>query len=83
MKKGMILYVTEGRDALHEEIDLREQRRGLGVDAVCVATSESEIAYGWWHLLTRGMQEISCVTAAYLAPEDTIVPRGAPLRLCG
>ena len=83
MKKGMILYVTEGREALNDEIDLHEQGRELGVDAVYLATSESEIAYGWWQLLTRGMQEISCMTAAFNAPENTVEPLGVPLRLCG
>lgn len=83
MKRGIILYVTEGRDALHDEIDLREQRRRLGVDAVCLATSEAEIAYGWWRMLTRGMQEISCMTAAYHDMENTLEMRGMPLRLCG
>jgi hypothetical protein len=83
MKKGVILYVTEGKEMTHEWLDLRKERKLLGADAVCLATSESEIAFNWWHLLTRGMQEITCMKAACSTVNGEIVPHGTALRLCG
>lgn len=86
MKKGMILYVTEGKEEMElrqTRPDLREQRELLGARAICLATSEEEIADGWWRLLVRGMQEISCVKASYDAVRERVETFGAPLRLCG
>ncbi len=86
MKTGMILYITEGKDEVPMQPDwpaLKDALRLLGVNAIRLATSETEIAYGWWQLVTRGMQQISCMTAAYDARSDRLEPFGAPLRLCG
>jgi len=61
MKKGLILYVTEGKEEIHNEDwpDFGEELNSLGASAICVATSEDEIAYIWWHMITRGMNLIS------------------------
>ena len=83
MKKGVILYVTEGKEEVDDWMELREEGRRLGADAVCMATSESEIAFGWWRMLTCGMQEISCLKAVYSKAEGEIRPHGTALRLCG
>jgi hypothetical protein len=86
MKKGVILYVTEGKEEiqmLQDQPDLQDASRLLGVNAVCLATSEDEIAYGWWQLIARGIQQISCMKAAYHVGPGTIEPFGMPLRLCG
>jgi hypothetical protein len=86
MKRGMILYVTEGKEEmrmLQDRPDLKEATRLLGVNAVCLATSEDELAYGWWQLITRGIQQVSCMRAAYHVGMDRLEPLGIPLRLCG
>jgi hypothetical protein len=84
MNKGVILYITEGREEMHQDWpDLKETCRFLGVKTVRLATSEDEIAYGWWEMLTRGIQQISCMRAAYDGGSDRFEPVGAPLRLCG
>lgn len=85
MKKGMIVYVTEGKEEFRPENSpiLGEASKTLGVSEVCVATSEDELAYGWWRLITRGMHQISCIAAAYDAGRDALEPHGAPLRLWG
>ena len=86
MKKGMILYVTEGKEEVRMKShgpDMKAMIDWLGVDAVRLATSEEEIAYGWWQLITRGMQQVSCMKAAYNAGLHRLIPFGEPLRLCG
>ena len=83
MKKGVILYVTEGKEELDEWMELEGEEKKLGADAVCLATSESEIAFGWWRMLTGGMQEISCLKAAYSKVDGAFQPHGTALRLCG
>ncbi len=83
MKKGLILYVSEGRDELNEWMDLTAEKKLLNVDDVCLATSETELAYGWWYMLTRGMQQISCMRASYDLAQSTVKAEGQPFRLCG
>ena len=86
MKKGMILFVTEGREALGTQTvlsDLEALLEDMKVDAVCLAGSEEEIVYSWWQLLTRGMQHICCIKATYRSDSRKLVPFGEPLRLCG
>jgi len=85
MKKGLILYVTEGKEALRtrEPLDLDETLRCLGMRSICLATSEEEISYQWWRLITRGMHHISCVRATYDDTKGLIHPHGATLRLWG
>jgi hypothetical protein len=75
MKQGMILYVTEGKEAVQMQPDwpaLADALNLLGVNAVRLAVSEEEIVYGWWQMLTRGMQQISCIKAVYHADRDRI-----------
>jgi len=83
MKKGVILYVAEGREGLSDWPDLAAQQQNLKADALCIATSETEVAYGWWQMLARGMHQVSCVRAAYDASRDIVELRGGPLRLYG
>ena len=85
MKKGMILYVTQGKEdvPLQAAEELIETARSLGVTAVCVATTEEDAIHGWWGLLTRGMQQVLFMTAAYNAVLERFESRGAPVRLCG
>jgi len=83
MKKGIILYVTAGKDEVSEWIDLTTEKRLLQVDDICLATSENELNYGWWQMLARGMQQISCMRATYDIAEKAIKPAGHALRLCG
>ncbi len=86
MKKGIIFYVTEGKEEARERLDrldLKEPRARLDVNEVILATSEEEIAYGWYQMVTRGMQQIACMKAVFDAHTDRIEPFGAPLRLCG
>jgi Zn ribbon nucleic-acid-binding protein len=83
MKKGFILYVTEGKNALQDTMDLDETRNRLGADRVCLATSESDIAYGWWKMMTQGVHTVFCVRAAYSEAQDAFEIQGTPLRLYG
>ena len=85
MKKGLILYVTKGKEEIHKQEwpDFREQLNSLGASAICVATSEDEIAYSWWHMITRGMQYISCMKATYNGACGKLEPYGTVLRLSG
>ncbi len=85
MKKGMILYVTQGKEdvPLQAAEELIETARSLGVTAVCVAITEEDAIHGWWGLLTRGMQQVLFMTAAYNAVLERFESQGAPVRLCG
>ena len=86
MKKGIILYVTEGKEEARERwdgLDLKEPQAKLDAHEVMLATSEEEIAYGWYQMVTHGMQQIACMKAVFDVNADRIEPFGAPLRLCG
>ncbi len=85
MKKGMILYVTEGKDEVppHDFQDLARASVRPGISGVYVATSEDELMYGWWHLISRGMQQVSCTAAVYDAASRRFHTVGEPMRLCG
>ena len=85
VKKGMILYVTQGREdvPLQAAADLKERARSLGVAAVSVAGTEEEAVYGWWNLITRGMQQVLFMTVAYDVVLDRFESRGTPMRLYG
>jgi hypothetical protein len=85
MKKGLIVYVTEGKEemAMQDWTDYKEALPSMGASAVCVATSEDEIVYSWWRLLTRGMHQVSCITASFDALHCRLEPHGTPLRLYG
>ena len=86
MKKGMIFYITEGK----EDVETAEARSSLGkslempdVDSLRLAVSEDDIVYYWWQLVSLGMSEVSCMKATYDAAQNKIAPFGAPMRLCG
>jgi hypothetical protein len=85
MKRGMILYVTQGKEEvpLQGAADLIETSRALGVAAVSVAVSEEDVVYGWWSLITRGMHQVLFMAVSYDAAHDRFESRGAPVRLCG
>ncbi len=85
MKKGMILYVTQGKEdvPLQAAAELIETARSLGVTAVCVALTEEDARHGWWSLITRGMQQVLFMTVFYNAVLDRFESRGAPVRLYG
>jgi LDH2 family malate/lactate/ureidoglycolate dehydrogenase len=85
MKKGMILYVTQGREdvPLQAAGELIETARSLGVAAVSVASSEEDAVYGWWSLIAKGMQQVFFMTVAYDAVLDKFESRSTPMRLCG
>jgi hypothetical protein len=85
MKKGMILYVTQGREdvPLQSAADLIETSRSLGVTAVCVAVCEEDVVQGWYHLTTRGVHQVLFMTVAYDSALRKFESRGAPVRLCG
>ncbi len=85
MKRGVILYVTQGKDEvpLPEEGNLTEVSRSLGVAEVSVAVTEEDIAYAWWRLIAEGVHQIVLMTAAYDASLNVFESHGAPLRLWG
>jgi len=85
MKKGMVLYVTEGKAdvPLQTAAELVATARSLGVTAVSVANSEEDAVYGWMSLITRGMQQVLFMTVAYDAALDRFESRGDPVRLSG
>jgi len=86
MKKGVILYVTEGKEDVPMQPywpGLKESTRSLNVDAVHLAVSEEEIVYRWWQLLTKGIQQVSCMKASYNAGMGRLEPYGFPMRLYG
>ena len=85
MKKGMILYVTQGKEEVPVQgvEDLLQTAQSLDISAVCVATSEEDIAYGWWRLITMGMHQVLFMAVVYNSALDKFEYRGDPLRLCG
>ncbi|MFZ2446918.1 MAG: hypothetical protein WAW37_11225 [Syntrophobacteraceae bacterium] len=85
MKKGMILYVTQGKEdvPLQAAAELIETARSLGVTAVSVAITEEDAVHGWWGLLARGMRQVLFMAVAYNAALDKFESRGTPVRLCG
>jgi hypothetical protein len=83
LKRGLILYVAAGKEDLTDWPDLGEYRRRLEVDRLCVATSEAEINYHWWRLITCGMQHISCMLADFDDATGAMNLHGSTLRLCG
>ena len=63
MRKGMILYVTHGKDDVPQQgatelTELIDLCRSLDVAAVCVATTEEDVHYGWWQLITKGVHQV-------------------------
>lgn len=84
MKRGMIIYVAEGNEAtpLKGPEELVEISRSLGVATVCLATSEEELADGWWHLLKRGVAQVLFLSVAF-DPREGKFSKGETLWLCG
>ncbi len=84
MKRGMIIHITRGKEAtpLKGPGELVEMSRSLGVDTVCVVTSEDEMADGWWHLLNRGVSQVLFMSVSF-DPALGKFSRGAPLLLRG
>ena len=85
MKKGIILYVTQGKKELDDApcLDMSDLRRELGVQSVCLTTSEDEISYSCWRMLAAGMHQVSCLHARYLAEERRLELGKLPFRLTG
>jgi hypothetical protein len=85
MKKGMILYVTQGKKELDNAPcpDLSGLRRELGVQSISLATSEDEISYVCWRMLAAGMHQVSCMHARYFSEECRLELGKHPFRLAG
>lgn len=69
MKKGMILYVTQGKNELTDTTcpDISDLQRELDVHFICLTTSEDEISDAWWRMTAAGTHQISCMHACYHA----------------
>jgi hypothetical protein len=85
MKKGMILYVTQGKNELNDAPcpDMSGLRRELGVQSVCLTTSEDEMSYACWRMLAAGMHQVSCMHARHHAGEHRLELGKDPFRLAG
>ena len=85
MKKGMVLYVTEGKAdvPLQTAAELVATAASLGVTAVSVVSSVEEAVYGWMSLITRGMQQVLFMTVTYDAARDRLESRSEPVKLYG
>ena len=85
MKKGMILYVTQGKKELDDAPcpDMSGLRRELGVQSVWLTTSEDEMSYACWRMLAAGMHQVSCMHARYHAEECRLELGEHPFRLAG
>lgn len=85
MKKGMILYVAQGKEdvPLKTAEELAATARAFGVAGVFVANSEEDAAYGWMSLITRGMHQVLFMAVEYDAARDSFESLAAPVRLCG
>ncbi len=85
MKKGMIFYVTQGKNELDDSPcpDMSDLRRELGVQSVCLTTSEDEMSYACWRMLTAGMHQVSCMHVWYHVNESRLELRGFPFRMAG
>ena len=85
MKKGMILYVTQGKKELDNAPcpDMSGLRRELGVESVWLTTSEDEMSYACWRMLAAGMHQVSCMHARYLSEECRLELGKHPFRLAG
>lgn len=85
MKKGMILYVTHGKDDVpfHGRAELDDIGRSLGVADVCVAVSEEDVDYGWWKLIAKGVNQVLLATVSYHNEVESFEPHRPPLRIWG
>jgi hypothetical protein len=83
MKRGLILYLTEGSEKLPDWLDMERYSKDLDVNTVCLAASEADVHHYWWQLVARGMHHISCVCADYDETQKAIHLKGSPLRFFG
>ncbi len=88
MRKGMILYVTHGKDDVPQQgatelTELIDLCRSLDVAAVCVATTEEDVHYGWWQLITKGVHQVLLMAVAYDATLESFAFDQSPVRLWG
>lgn len=85
MKKGMILYITQGKNELNDapDPDLFALKRELDVQSVCLTTSEDEMSYSCWRMLAAGMHQVSCMHARYHAEGRRLELGKHPFRLAG
>jgi membrane-bound ClpP family serine protease len=85
MKKGMIVYVTHGKnDLMNDQVmNLAELKQELNVQSLRLATTEDDLAEAWWRLIAGGMHQVSCISAHYHAQDDRLEVRGGPIRLAG
>ena len=81
MKTGLIIFVPEHRDRLDDWPATAVL--SLSPDEVRLATTDAEVSYQWWQLLTRGMRKVECVRAAWDGVRHAWSPRHEPFRLCG
>ena len=86
MKRGLIVYLTAS-DAIPDSFKPEEAVNSLAppCDVAVLAGSSQEflgVPEAWHLLVTRGMQQISCVKAR-LNDLGQLEIFGAPLRLCG
>ena len=81
----MIFYVTQGKKELDNAPcpDMSDLRRELGVQSVCLTTSEDEMSYACWRMLAAGMHQVSCMHARYHAEGCRLELGGHPFRLAG
>ena len=84
MKKSKILYVTVGKEhvPLLAPDELTKTAASLGITAVCVAIAEDDAVYGWWTLITGGMQKVFFMTVSYNTVFERFECRG-PVVLYG
>jgi hypothetical protein len=83
MKKGIIFYITEGKEQVGDDLELQPLQKKLEADSLAVATSEAEISHRWYQMVTGGIQNVFCMIAVYREQENQLVPQGMPMRLCG
>ena len=86
MKKGLIVYLIDS-DGLPEDFDGDDALDNLSLSYdqwVLAASGEGfyDIPGAWHLMLTRGMQNISCIKGRF-TESGHIEIYGEPLRLCG
>ena len=86
MKKGLIVYLTNS-ESLPENFNADEALTGLSLQcerSVLAASTDGfyDIPEAWHHMLTRGIQYISCVKGQ-LSETGHLEIYGEPLRLYG
>ena len=85
MKKGLVLYVTTGKEEvpMQDFPELCKTARVQGIAEAYVATTEGELNYGWCHLIQRGMHQVLCSMAIYDGNSHRLELVGESFRLCG